>query len=134
MNESSYFLKSILSDYYVRHQYSIEKNELNDLKQLTHRTNVFSLNLNEIDIKKVLTIDKTVDLTLIQKGKLNAFLYWFEFCNQENNSNESTDTNQFAAISFYDQNIHIDNQIQSKISLKVLFKNDLFHVKFNNLK
>ena len=143
-------LSSLLNNYSVKHQYSIDSNDLKGMVQLSKVKLIKYFDLNSVesydkDSNELLEIEISKN-----QGELTHFLYWFRFVSyaQKNIEKEnfflndvksdfqscSSVSGQYAAISFCKQNVYFNYNLHQTGYFDVFFKDYLFYLKFNNFK
>ena len=137
-------LASLLTNYCVNHQYSIEPNDLKGMVQLSRVKQIKHFDLNSVESYD----NDSADLLEIEisknQGELTHFLYWFRFVSdaqqnikkdnsilddvQSDFQSSSSISGRFAAISFCNNDSH------QSVCFDVLFKDYLFYLKFKSFK
>ena len=125
---------SILSDYNIKHLYSIQQHDVNDLKKLSETKTILNIDLNDPDSMLKACGQSNIEFDIIGNGNFTHILYWFELINMnecDKNVQNSIIFKQFAAFSVTDKKLTIDSADYTQIKIISFFKNSLLHLKFD---
>ena len=140
LNMESLDLKKILEDYRILHQFAVNKTQFDNYETITE-----ALQLFEIDFKKNDFINefkqKTIELDIINCGKITMFLYWhdFEAIFDENQkfsfkSYSSFNNSNFNLAGIMEYNKYeVKKENMNKIKSQASLKQDIFYIKIENI-
>ena len=126
-------LREILSEFKVKHIYSIMSNSLSDAKKITECKRILEIDLGKLNEKSILD-ENEISFQVNENESFNAFLFSYEIFDEKNRNsykplefleNSNNLFNSYACIA-----LDHEQQVQEKVlKAKYFHKNSIFYIK-----
>ena len=126
-------LREILSEFKVKHIYSILSNSLSDVKKITECKRILEIDLGKLNEKSILD-ENEISFQVNENESFNAFLFSYEIFDEKNRNsykplefleNSNNLFNSYACIAMDNE-----QEVQEKmLKAKYLHKNSIFYIK-----